>query len=194
MISLQVRKKDLAIPLNAPNDRLFIPDGNNQDKPAKFDPDKIKSLLVRKYNNKDKLDVWFKFESTIYDNLTFYTNTLRALWSDLYGENKSGSPKRFSSLMECINKNETIDNWKVSRLDINNSKDIDKTKWEFYKLISTQKIVYIRTSNMNTFVGGFLNTGFHDNGCAKKVTTYWDLASGKRYKVNPIKGWYVKAI
>jgi len=193
MISLQVRKKDLAVPLNVPNDKTILTN-NIKTKPGKPHPEQVKSLLVRKYSNKDKLDVWFKFISTSSTNsLVFYTNTLRALWGDLYGTNKSGSPKQFSSLMDRINTNKAVNGWVVYRVS-EDTKDIKDANWEFYKVLTSQKIIYIRTSNMNSFVGGFLNTGYHANGCAKKVTTYWDLAKGKRDKFSPVSGWFVKAL
>lgn len=59
-------------------------------------------------------------------NLKVKVKGLRNFWSFLYGVNKSGSPKRFSSLMERVNNQRqyAINGWDIIKGNESPSKDL----------------------------------------------------------------------
>jgi hypothetical protein len=110
---------------------------------------------------------YYKFEAP---GVTFTVKGLRAFWGYKEGINPSGSPKKFSSLMDVINaKRREIGGWKVSKIE-----EPIPTKYVFEH---GELGIQVFTDNMNRFVG-WLN-GYNKQGDAKKRTTFRDVFQGK---------------
>ena len=123
----------------------------------------------------------YKFKSQYFD---FCVKGLRELWSLKEGVNPSGSPVRFSSLMDVINgKKLYIDGWMVNKES--NIGEEDLLKSYRYTLYHKERNIYIYTNNLNRFVG-WLN-GFTYNGVARRVTCFREVMNDS--SKSTLDGW-----
>ena len=115
---------------------------------------------------------YYLFES---QDITFIVKGLRAFWSYKEGVNPSGSPRRFSTLMDAINnKRPQVKGWLVTKLS---EETLDSSLNQMkYKFEHPSLGIQIYTSNMNRFVG-YLK-GYNSSGIAKGNTSFWKTLKG----------------